>query len=171
MKNKFLSVLLIGAAALALAATGCAHAKERSHTFHEAVHKTVVAPPGWTVASLKLTNSATGNELDAVVITAPGTNDAGFWASLAAPRPRIFTDYDEIWSDDSSGGGTFIFTDPSASSLAFSHTNQTALGGSRSTGIGQIQSVITTNAVQAITAGGSAVGNVIGAAASAAAGK
>ena len=76
----------------------------------------------------------------------------------------MYTDFAESWSDTSSGGGTFVFADPTASAVHFGHTNQTALGGSRGTDIGAIQSVITTNAVNAITAGGSAVGNVIGAA-------
>jgi hypothetical protein len=141
----------------------------KSATQHEIAHRTVVAPPGWTVASLKFTNSPAGNALEAVFITAPGTNNSGFWASLVAPRPHVFTDYDEIWSDDSSGGGTFLFTDPAASQLEFDHTNQSALGGGRQTKAGSITSTITTNAVSAITAGGSAVGNVIGAAANAAA--
>ena len=172
MKTKMLLSLALAAfAAVDLTATGCAHAREKSATRHKVEHHAVVAPPGWTVAAMDITNSATGNALGQQIITAPGTNQPGWFASLFAPRPRVFTDYEEIWDDNSSGGGTFIFTDPSASALHFGHTNQTALGGSRGTDIGQIQSVITTNAVQAITAGGSAIGRVIGAAASAAAGK
>ena len=50
-------------------------------------------------------------------------------------------------------------------------TNQAALGGAHSFTVGNVSATITTNAVAAINAGGTAVGNVIGAAASAAAGK
>ena len=154
MKKFLLSLALAAVAAIGFTAatTGCAHVKEKSRTLHEFAHQTVVLPPGWSVASLQLTNSAAGNALSAVAIVNLSTNNPGFWASLVAPRPHVFTDYKEVWADNSSGGGTFLFTDPTASALAFGHTNQTALGGSRSTSIGQIQSQVTTNDTQAITA-------------------
>ena len=169
--NKFFAALLIGAATLAIVTTGCAHARVNSGTKHEVAHYTVALPPGWTVADEHIADSPTANALDPVAITAPGTNAGGFWASLVAPRPHVYRDFYETWSDTSAGGGTFVFTDPAASQLEFDHTNQSALGGGRVTKAGTITSTITTNAVSAITAGGSAVGNVIGAAASAAAGK
>ena len=155
---------VLAAAALLGLATGCAHAREKSATRHVLVHRAVVAPPGWTVTGINLTNSAAANGWGNFSVVAPGTNAAGWFASLLGARPRVYTDFAESWSDTSSGGGTFVFTDPTASAVHFGHTNQTALGGSRGTDIGSIQSVITTNAVNAITAGGSAVGSVIGAA-------
>ncbi len=145
-------------------ATGCAHAREKSATRHVLVHRAVVAPPGWTVTGINLTNSAAANGWVDFSVVAPGTNAVGWFASLLGARLRVYTDFAETWSDTSAGGGTFVFTDPTASAVHFGHTNQTALGGSRGTDIGSIQSVITTNAVNAITAGGSAVGSVIGAA-------
>ena len=171
--NKILSLVLIAAAACAaaLATTGCAHARVKSGTEHALTHRTVALPPGWTLAGVKATNKSMANAFDPLALTAPGAAPTSFWASLVAPRPRVFTDYQETWMDSSSGGGTFVFTDPAASQLEFDHTNQSALGGGRVTKAGSITSTITTNGVSAITAGGSAVGNVIGAAASAAAGK
>ena len=168
MKNKILSSLILVCGTLAIAATGCAHARVNSGTKHEVAHYTVALPPGWTVADEHIADSPTANALDPVAITAPGTNAGGFWASLVAPRPHVYRDFYEAWSDTSAGGGTFVFTDPAASQLEFDHTNQSALGGGRQTKAGSITSTITTNAVSAITAGGSAVGNVIGAATKAA---
>ena len=133
---------LLAAAVLAGVVTGCAHAREQSATRHTVVHRSV---------------------------TPAGTNQVGWLAGVLGRGPRVYTDYEETWSDTSSGGGTFVLTDPSASAVHFGHTNQTALGGSRGTDIGQIQTVITTNAVNVITAGGAAAGNVIGAAVKAAA--
>lgn len=170
MKTKtILSGALIAVTSLALVATtGCAHARVKSGTEHKIAHYTAALPPGWTLADVKLANSSTANEFEPLAITAPGTAGTGFWASLVAPRPHVFRDYVETWLDTSSGGGTFVFTDPAASQLEFDHTNQSALGGGRQTKAGSITSTITTNAVSAITAGGSAVGNVIGAATKAA---
>jgi len=133
---------LLATAVLAAVATGCAEARERSATRHTVRHR-AVAPAG--------------------------TNQPGWLAGLLGRGPQVYTDYEETWSDTSAGGGTFVLTDPAASAVHFGHTNQTALGGSRGTDIGQIQTVITTNAVNAITAGGAAAGNVIGAAVKAAA--
>ena len=170
---KFLfTIALVAVTAIGLTiTTGCAHARVKSGTEHKLAHYTVALPPGWTLADARLANSPTANAFEPLAITSPGANAGGFWASLVAPRPHVFRDYVETWADESSGGGTFVFTDPAASQLEFDHTNQSALGGGRTTKAGSITSTITTNAVSAITAGGSAVGNVIGAAASAAAGK
>lgn len=171
MKQLRCGLLLSALTLTVVAVAGCAHVREASKTKHEIVAYAVVAPPGDTVTTFNITNTAAGNQLVEIHVTAPGTNEPGFWAGLTAPRPHVYRVFHEAWYDSSSGGGTFLFTDPTASTLSFSHTNQTALGGSRATSIGQIQSVITTNAVSAIGASGTAVGNVIGAAASAAAGK
>ena len=170
MKTKLIA-LNLSLAALAIGAlSGCAHVRENSTTQHSIVDRAVVTPPGWTVTHIVVTNSGAGNSLGTIAVTAPGTNQYGFWASLTAPRPHVYTDFAETWRDTSSGGGTFVFTDPQASQATFTHSNQAALGGSRSTVIGSISSTITSNAVSAITASGGAVGNVIGAAAKAASG-
>lgn len=174
MKSNCVTATILALASLAIGlttTTGCAHARVKSGTEHAMTHRTVALPPGWTVAGVKVANGSTANAFEPLALTAPGAATTSFWASLVAPRPRVFTDYQETWTDSSSGGGTFVFTDPAASQLEFDHTNQSALGGGRVTKAGSIASTITTNAVNAITAGGSAVGNVIGAAASAAAGK
>ncbi len=161
---KLFSVALLALGALALATAGCAHGREHSQTKHELSAYAVVAPPGDTVTTFNVTNTAAGNELVQVNVTSPGTSPAGFWAGLTAPGPKVYRVFHEVWEDTSSGGGTFLLTDPQASALTFNHTNQSALGGSRASSIGEIQSTISTNAVQAIGAGGTAVGNVIKAA-------
>jgi hypothetical protein len=166
----------IGIAACLLSAaflfSACAHVREASDTKHKLKHRAAAVPPGWSVVTVQLTNTATGNAVTAFSLIAPSglTNQPTFWAALTAPRPKIFTDFEETWEDRNAGGGTFLLTDPTASSLAFSHTNQSALGGGRSTSIGQIQSVITTNAVALVGAAGDAAGKVIGAGANALAG-
>lgn len=174
MKSKlFSSLILAGLLAVATIPlnTGCAHVAESSRTTHAVKHRAVALPPGWAATAAEITNTAAGNVVTPVTILAPGTNNAGFWASLVAPRPHVYVDWQETWLDRSWGGGTFAFTDPQASQAVFAHTNQAALGGGRSTSIGAISSTITTNAVQAITAGGTAAGDVIGATVKAAAGK
>ena len=171
MKHLRCGIALSLAALAITAGSGCVYVKEKSHTGHEVSAFAVVAPPGDTVTSFEVTNTASGNQLVEVNVTAPGTNQPGFWAGLTAPGPKVYRVFHETWLDASAGGGTFVFSDPAAAGLNFGHTNQTALGGSRSTSIGQIQSTTTTNDVAAITAAGAAAGNVIGAAASKAAGK
>jgi hypothetical protein len=56
----------------------------------------------------------------------------------------------ETWKDAERGGGVFLFTDPNVQSMFVNHTNQAALGG------GSVFTAI-------IGAGGTALGNVIGA--------
>ena len=165
MKLKSVLFALAGVAVL-LAGPGCAHVKDCSRARHEIIHRAAVLPPGWTVVSANLTNTATGNAVvETPLALQPPTNaPAGFWASLVAPSPRIYRDWRESWQDDSAGGGTFLFTDPAASQLAFARSNQTALGGNHTASVGTITSVITTNAVNAIGTTGTAAGNVIGAA-------
>jgi hypothetical protein len=167
------TLAIIGVAALlatVLVTSGCAHARDGSKTFHTINAYGAAVPPGWTVVKPDITNTPSGNQVtDFSVIAPSGTNTSGFWSGLVN-RPKTFLAYRETWEDKSSGGGTFVFTDPQASQLSFTKTNQSGLGGSRSVTIGSIQSTITTNAVAAITSAGSAVGNVIGAAAKAASG-
>lgn len=165
MKQLFLLVIV----ALVAVFTGCAHIHDAATTDHGLKAYGVAVPPGWTVVKPDITNSPTGNQVGSFSIVAPvGTNAPGFFTALVE-QPKVFLAYRETWTDKSGGGGTFLFTDPQASQLSFTKTNQAGLGGSRSVTVGNIQSTITSNAVAAITAGGSAVGNVIGAAAQAAA--
>lgn len=71
----------------------------------------------------------------------------------------------EEWRDAESGGGIFVFADPNVQAMAAIHTNQTALGGGSAFSAGSLSVVVDSNLVPAITATGTAVGNVIGAAA------
>jgi hypothetical protein len=70
----------------------------------------------------------------------------------------------EVWSENHHGGGTALLADPVATQIASYHTNQTGLGGASSFSVGNIQATVSTNAAAIISAGGTAVGNVIGAA-------
>ena len=70
----------------------------------------------------------------------------------------------EQWQDTDFTRGFYLFTDPSVLSLSASHTNQTALGGSSRITAGSFTIVVDSNIVPAITAGGTAVGNIVGAA-------
>ena len=71
----------------------------------------------------------------------------------------------EIWRDDAFTRGIFFFTDPSLTAVKVWHTNQTALGGCSHFQAGSAGIVVDSNLVPAITATGTAVGNVVGAAA------
>jgi hypothetical protein len=161
---------LFAVAIVAAMFTGCAHMGDASKSKHTLRHEAAALPPGWTLVTANIANSATSNNLIQIATVAvPPTNSPGFWTALISPRPHFFTDYEETWEDSSHGGGTFVLTDPAASQVAFGRVNQTALGGGHTVAVGQLSSTTTTNDVNAISAGGTAIGNVIGAAASAAA--
>ena len=85
-------------------------------------------------------------------------------AQYYAGREDGLVERDE-WTDAESGGGFFLFTDPSVQSLVAIHTNQSALGGGSSFVAGKLTIVVDSNTAPIISAGGTAVGNVIGAAA------
>ena len=69
----------------------------------------------------------------------------------------------ESWRDCESGGGFFLFADPNVQAMTAIHTNQTALGGGSAFAAGSLAVVVDSNLVPAITASGTAVGNIIGA--------
>lgn len=71
----------------------------------------------------------------------------------------------ETWLDRDSGGAMFFFTDPTSAGLCVRHTNQPALGGSTWMMMAPFSVSVDSNLVPAITASGTAIGNVIGAAA------
>ena len=150
--------------------SGCAHAKEKSRTWREIDAYGEVAPPGWSVVTPQTTNTSTTSFVDDLTFTSPGTNTTGFWSNLFAPKPHRFLAYKETWGDESSGGGTFVLTDPSASALDFAHTNQIALGGGRATHIGTLTAAPGTNDVALVNAVGTAAGNIVGQALKTAAG-
>jgi hypothetical protein len=69
----------------------------------------------------------------------------------------------DTWRDKESGGGIFLFADPNVQGMAALHTNQTALGGGSSFIAGSLTLVVDTNTAAIIGAGGTALGNIIGA--------
>ena len=166
MKQKQILTALMAIFAVALF-TGCASFNKSSLATHSKTLYGVAVPPGWHVVvptqQLTLPLSETFNFAD--YLTPDGTNgNFGYWAK----GPKIFVASRETWTDKAKGGGTFVFTDPAASQVSSVVTDQTALGGAHNFGVGSVSSTISSNAVQAIAAGGTAVGNIIGAAASAA---
>jgi len=168
MKPPILSVLFVLSAAAA--GDGCAHFSKTSTTTHELVKYGAAVPPDWRVVAPVGGLSLPGGETNAYTEFA-FTGETNTGAGWLANGPRIFVAYRETWTDRSRGGGTFLFTDPAASQVASAVTNQAALGGAHSFTVGNVSATNTTNAVAAINGGGTAVGNAIGAAASAAAGK
>jgi len=74
----------------------------------------------------------------------------------------------ETWRDTEMGGGTFLFTDPAVQSMVAVHTNQSNLGGGSVFSAGTVTITVDTNTAAVLGAAGTAVGNVIGAAAKAA---
>ena len=71
----------------------------------------------------------------------------------------------ETWRDSEQGGGEFLFTDPAAAQLFASHTNQSALGGGSLFSAGTVTIMVDSNTAPIVGAAGTAVGNIIGAAA------
>jgi len=70
----------------------------------------------------------------------------------------------EEWRDSEGGGGFFLFADPNVQAMTALHTNQCALGGGSAFAAGSLTILVDSNLVPAIAAGGTAAGNVIGAA-------
>jgi hypothetical protein len=71
----------------------------------------------------------------------------------------------ETWRDVEKGGGQFLFADPNVQSMVAIHTNQNALGGGSVFSAGSLTITIDTNTAAIVGAGGTAIGNIIGAAA------
>ncbi len=67
----------------------------------------------------------------------------------------------EVWSENHHGGGTALLADPVATQIASFHTDQAGLGGASAFTVGNVQSTVSSNAAAIISAGGTAVGNVI----------
>jgi hypothetical protein len=67
----------------------------------------------------------------------------------------------EVWSENHHGGGTAMLSDPVATQIASYHTNQAGLGGASAFTVGNVQATVSTNAAAVLSAGGTAVGNVI----------
>lgn len=169
MKTKFTCIDLAAILLAGVIGSGCANAHDAAKTEHHIEYYGAAVGPGWTVIEPNITNGLNQNQFSGFSVIPPaGTTALGFCSSLVT-QPRFFKAYSETWVDKSRGGGTFVLTDPQASQLSFTRSNQNGLGGTRAVGIGSISSTITTNAVSVISATGTAVGNVVGAAASAAA--
>ena len=77
----------------------------------------------------------------------------------------------EMWSDKESGGGWFLLADPDVQAFHVVHTNQTAIGGGSVVAMGRGTISVDPQASAIISATGTAVGNVVGAAVKTAAGK
>jgi hypothetical protein len=104
---------------------------------------------------------------------------AFFLCSCACPRRQAETSrllenfagrpdglvWRETWRDREQGGGFFAFTDPAAGQLFAAHTNQYALGGGSVFSAGTVTITVDTNTAPIVGAAGTAVGNIIGAAA------
>lgn len=70
----------------------------------------------------------------------------------------------EIWKDEWTGGGSAVLSDPKASEIVRTHTNQSALGGSASLSIGAFQSEVSTNGITAVGNASSQIIQGVGAA-------
>jgi hypothetical protein len=101
------------------------------------------------------------------------------WQGCACPRRRGESSHSverfrgrqdglvqrETWRDTESGGGWFLFTDPTVQQMTALHTNQAALGGGSLFSAATTTVTLDTNTAAVIGASGTAIGNVIGAAA------
>jgi hypothetical protein len=71
----------------------------------------------------------------------------------------------ETWRDTEGGGGIFFCADPNVQNMFAAHTNQSALGGGSVFSAGTVTITVDTNTAAVIGSAGTAVGNIIGAAA------
>ena len=71
----------------------------------------------------------------------------------------------ETWQDKEGGGGFFLFADPNVQGMTALHTNQSALGGGSVFTAGSLTVILDTNTAAVVAAGGTAIGNIVGAAA------
>jgi len=71
----------------------------------------------------------------------------------------------ECWRDSEGGGGFFFFADPTVQAMTALHTNQDDLGGGSAFAAGSFTIIVDSNLIPAITATGTAVGNMVKAAA------
>jgi hypothetical protein len=68
-----------------------------------------------------------------------------------------------ILRDDSFTRGVYVFTDPAIQTVCAWHTNALELGGGSRFMAGNVSITVDSNLVPAIAAGGTAVGNIVGA--------
>ena len=139
---------------------------KKSDSVHTIVRYGAIVPAGWVATvpnqSLTLPLQETFDNKECSAAAAAPTNAAyGFWSK----GPITFVASKEEWRDSSKGGGTFVLTDPKASQVSSVALNQSAIGGSHNFGVGDVSSTISSNAVATISAGGTAIGNIISAAA------
>jgi hypothetical protein len=71
----------------------------------------------------------------------------------------------ETWRDTEGGGGLFFCADPNVQNMFAAHTNQTTLGGGSVFSAGTVTITVDTNTAAVMGSAGTAIGNVIGAAA------
>lgn len=76
---------------------------------------------------------------------------------------RVVT-HEEVRQDVYRDGGVTAFADPKVSILRTRHENQSKLGGGSQVNIAEISASVSTNTAPIIGAGGTALGNIIGAA-------
>ena len=164
MKKTFLT---IGVAVLGLATvtlTGCANVGKKSATSREYQFPGMVSPQGAFTPHLTWHPAATGSgvEYDLSYDFHPGanTNSPGLLDDLLKFRSVPLIDL--TWSDTTKGGAITLLADPKASQISSTVNNQSDLGGNHMFNVGDVSWVTSTNAAQVITAGGSAVGSVIG---------
>jgi hypothetical protein len=73
--------------------------------------------------------------------------------------------YRETWKDSEGGGGVFFCADPNVQNMFAAHTNQSNLGGGSVFSAGTVTITVDTNTAALVGSAGTAIGNIIGAAA------
>ena len=94
--------------------------------------------------------------------------DRGVYAgvqTIVARRGIVVHEGQYGWRDKEAGGGLFLLTDPAVQQMTALHTNQAALGGGSLFSAATAAVTVDTNTAAIVGASGTAVGNVIGAAA------
>jgi hypothetical protein len=167
MKNKLRSFIAIAAlAAVAVViSTGCADVQKKSSNARKFDFSAMVSPQGAFTPKVKIhpsTNGVAGTDYDISYEyqANPGTNGPGTLDDLL--KFRDVPVFELSWLDSTKGGAFTVLADPKASQITSTVNNQTDLGGNHTFNVGDVSWQTSSNAAQVITAGGSAVGSVVG---------
>jgi hypothetical protein len=165
MKKLFTSIGVALCAAAIIATTGCANVEKKSGNARDFNIHGMVSPQGAFTPKLHIhpaTNGVAGTDYDISYEYQPNanTNSPGTLDDLLKFRSVPLIDLS--WQDTTKGGAFTVLADPKASEITSSVNNQNDLGGSHTFNVGDVSWQTSSNAAQVITAGGSAVGSVVG---------
>ena len=177
MKHTLIITALVAVSAAVL--TGCANAHKNDASTAVFKPAALATAHGIGTPNVTVTDTTTASNTVSVINVRYDWHDF-VGTNIADPKPLAALDVSGVaakpvplgsytWSDLSKGGVNALFADPHASAVSSTKQNQATLGGSHTFATGDYASVVDTNTAAIVGAAGTAIGNVIGAAANSAA--